>query len=40
MDWQTLEKEVGDCHKCVLAETRTNVVFGIGNREADILFIG
>ena len=40
MDWQTLEKEVGDCHKCALAKTRTNVVFGVGNREAEILFIG
>lgn len=29
-----------DCRKCGLCETRTNVVFGVGNEEADVLFIG
>ncbi len=28
------------CKKCPLAETRTNVVFGVGNEKAEILFIG
>lgn len=28
------------CHKCRLAETRTNVVFGEGNEHADIMFVG
>lgn len=28
------------CHGCALADTRTNVVFGKGNPDADILFIG
>ena len=40
MNWQTLEAKVSECHKCSLAETRKNVVFGVGNREAEILFIG
>lgn len=28
------------CSKCKLCETRNNVVFGVGNPHADILFIG
>lgn len=28
------------CRKCKLCETRTNVVFGTGNPEADVMFIG
>jgi DNA polymerase len=35
-----LEKELADCHDCPLGATRTNLVFGVGNPEADILFIG
>ena len=40
MDWKTLEKEVSKCRKCALAETRNKVVFGVGNREAKIMFVG
>ncbi|MCL2068945.1 MAG: uracil-DNA glycosylase [Oscillospiraceae bacterium] len=40
MDWNTLENEVKNCRKCGLADTRTNVVFGVGSREASIMFIG
>ena len=40
MDWQTLEKQCMTCTGCGLCRTRTNVVFGIGNREADIMFVG
>lgn len=29
-----------DCTKCGLCETRHNVVFGVGNPNADILFVG
>ena len=35
-----IRKECEDCRKCSLAETRTNVVFGVGNPHADIMFIG
>jgi len=28
------------CHKCPLCETRTTVVFGVGNSEAEVMFIG
>jgi uracil-DNA glycosylase len=35
-----LYREVRDCHKCPLAATRTNVVFGSGNADADLMFVG
>lgn len=35
-----IRKECEGCRKCSLAETRTNVVFGVGNPHADIMFIG
>ena len=38
--WEELQKVCGDCTKCGLCETRNNVVFGVGNRNADILFVG
>ena len=28
------------CQKCPLGETRTNLVFGTGNAQADLLFVG
>lgn len=40
MDWTTLEKECRSCRRCRLCETRHNVVFGVGNRQAEVLFIG
>lgn len=39
-NWEELEKVVKQCRKCRLCENRKNVVFGVGNREADIMFIG
>ena len=35
-----IRKECEGCRKCSLAETRTNVVFGVGNPNADVMFIG
>jgi uracil-DNA glycosylase len=32
--------ETAGCTRCRLAETRTQVVFGVGNPEADLVFIG
>jgi len=32
--------EAADCIKCRLAEGRTQVVFGVGNADADVMFIG
>ena len=39
-NWEDLEKSIINCRKCRLCENRTNIVFGIGNKEADIMFIG
>ena len=33
-------RNVGDCKRCGLAKTRTNIVFGVGNPEAKIVFVG
>ena len=35
-----LFKEVQRCEKCPLHETRTKVVFGAGNADADLMFVG
>ncbi len=40
VDWTELEQLVNQCTRCGLCTTRTNVVFGVGNKNADILFIG
>ena len=40
MTWDELEKTCLNCTKCELCETRTNVVFGVGNRDAEVLFVG
>ena len=40
MTWEELEQTCKQCQGCPLAETRTHVVFGVGNRQADILLIG
>lgn len=38
--WEELYDECSCCEKCELHKTRTNCVFGTGNRNADILFVG
>ncbi len=40
LDWNQLEETCKTCTRCGLAETRTKSVFGIGPRDADILFVG
>ena len=35
-----LEREALTCTKCPLAATRTQVVFGVGDPHADLLFVG
>lgn len=35
-----LYKEVGSCTKCPLHETRTKAVFGAGNADAELMFVG
>ena len=31
---------IGDCTRCKLAPMRTNLVFGVGNPDADLMFVG
>ena len=38
--WNQLETICKGCRKCPLGATRTNLVFGTGNRTADLLFVG
>jgi len=40
LDWGSLEAAVSGCTKCPLHTTRTQTVFGIGNRKAQWMFIG
>ena len=40
MDWEALQKAVAGCTLCGLQTTRTQTVFGVGNRAARWMFIG
>ena len=37
---ELLRSTCQDCHKCPLGDTRTNLVFGVGNPNADLMFVG
>ena len=39
-NWEELEDEAKQCKKCKLCQNRNNIVFGTGNRQADLMFIG
>ena len=38
--WDELKNNCLQCQKCSLCRTRSNVVFGVGRQNADIMFIG
>jgi DNA polymerase len=38
--WEKLKAECLACDRCALSETRTQVVFGVGDPESEVLFIG
>ncbi len=38
--WEQLKADCMQCRKCSLCETRTNLVFGVGNENAEVMFIG
>lgn len=40
MTWNELETACKSCKKCALYESRTNVVFGVGRQDAEVLFVG
>lgn len=39
-NWEEIEKSIKGCKKCKLCTNRTNIVFGIGDKNADVMFIG
>jgi uracil-DNA glycosylase len=38
--WEALRAQVSVCTRCELSRTRTQTVFGVGNRRAEVLVIG
>ena len=40
MDLEELKRDCLTCTRCGLCETRTNVVFGVGAPDAEVMFIG
>ena len=38
--WDILKTECASCRACPLCEGRHNLVFGVGNEHADLMFIG
>ncbi len=40
MSWEQLKTQCLSCTACPLAATRTKVVFGVGQPDAEILFVG
>ena len=38
--WALLEQECLHCRECALCQTRKNVVFGVGNPQAEIMLVG
>lgn len=39
-NWQELEGSIKGCKKCKLCINRNNIVFGIGDKNADVMLIG
>jgi uracil-DNA glycosylase family 4 len=37
---QVVRDELGECQRCKLSPSRTNLVFGVGNPDADLVFVG
>ena len=40
LNWEELKRQCLSCTQCALCKTRTNVVFGIGPSDVDIMFVG
>ena len=38
--WNDLQSRCESCQGCPLGKTRKNLVFGVGNSEADLMFVG
>ena len=39
-EWEALRERCLQCRACALCETRTHVVFGVGDPQAELLFVG
>jgi DNA polymerase len=37
---QVVREDLGDCQRCKLSPSRTKLVFGVGNPDADLVFVG
>lgn len=37
---EEVQSELGECRRCELCETRTTIVFGVGNPQAEVMLIG
>jgi uracil-DNA glycosylase len=37
---QVIREDIGDCTRCKLHPHRTNIVFGVGNLNPDLMFVG
>jgi uracil-DNA glycosylase len=37
---EKIREDIGDCQRCKLCSTRTNIVFGSGNPKARLVFVG
>jgi uracil-DNA glycosylase family 4 len=37
---EDIRNDLGDCRRCILCETRKNIVFGVGSHSARVLFVG
>jgi len=35
-----IREDLGECTRCGLHQNRTNIVFGVGNAEAELMFVG
>ena len=35
-----IREAIGDCRRCKLCEARTNIVFGVGDPHAELMFVG
>ncbi len=39
-EWEALQAQCKSCRACALCESRTHVVFGMGDPHAEVLFVG
>ena len=37
---EKIQADLGDCQRCKLCSQRTNIVFGVGAADADLMFVG